>query len=37
MQAFEFHQLLPAVATAFYISILCQETAPYDSKGLKVL
>lgn len=37
MQAFGFHQLLPAVATAFDISILCQAAAPYDIKGLKVL
>lgn len=37
MQAFVFHQLLPAVPPAFDISILCQEAAPYDIKGLKVL
>lgn len=30
-------ELLPAAALSFCISILCQEAAPYDIKGLKVL
>lgn len=30
-------ELLPEVASSFYISILCQEAAPCDIKDLKVL